>query len=98
MRERGSFGRAAEARLHAVGREPADRDARRIIGERLVDRPGGPRAVSLTEAGTLLLRHAEAIIARLEAARADMVSLQAGETGSLRLAPIRASAHACSPR
>ena len=57
----------------------------RIVGEKLVERPGGPRAVSLTEAGTLLLRHAEAIVARLDAARADMASLRAGETGTLRV-------------
>ena len=30
----------------------------RIVGEQLVERPGGPRPVSLTEAGQLLLRHA----------------------------------------
>ena len=57
----------------------------RIVGEKLVERPGGPRAVSMTEAGTLLLRHAEAIVARLDAARADMLALRAGETGALRV-------------
>ena len=57
----------------------------RIVGETLVERPGGPRAVSLTDAGELLLRHAEAIVARLEAARADMAALRAGETGTLRV-------------
>jgi DNA-binding transcriptional LysR family regulator len=39
----------------------------------------------MTEAGTLLLRHAEAIVNRLDAARADMLALRAGETGSLRV-------------
>src|SRR5262249_9718670 len=39
----------------------------------------------LTEAGHLLLRHAEAIVARLDAARADMAALRAGETGTLRV-------------
>ena len=58
----------------------------RLVGERLVERPGGPRAISLTEAGSLLLRHAEAIVHRLDAARADMLALRAGETGSLRVA------------
>src|SRR6186713_2363932 len=53
----------------------------RIVGERLVERPGGPRAISMTEAGELLLRHAEAIVNRLDAARADMAALRAGETG-----------------
>jgi DNA-binding transcriptional LysR family regulator len=40
----------------------------------------------MTEAGQLLLRHAEAIVNRLDAARADMASLRAGETGALRVA------------
>ena len=30
----------------------------RIVGQRLIDRPGGPRPVTLTDAGTLLLTHA----------------------------------------
>ena len=33
----------------------------------------------------LLLRHAEAIVARLDAARADIAALRAGETGTLRV-------------
>jgi DNA-binding transcriptional LysR family regulator len=83
----GTFGRAAERLGYtqsAVSQQIATLE--RLVGDRLIDRPGGPRAVSLTEAGKLLLRHAEAITARLDAARADMVALQAGETGSLRVA------------
>jgi DNA-binding transcriptional LysR family regulator len=83
----GTFGRAAERLGYtqsAVSQQIATLE--RIVGERLIDRPGGPRSVSLTDAGTLLLRHAEAITARLEAARADMASLRAGETGTLRVA------------
>ena len=52
---------------------------------KIVERPGGPRAVSLTDAGEVLLRHAEAIVARLDAARADIAALRAGETGALRV-------------
>jgi DNA-binding transcriptional LysR family regulator len=82
----GSFGRAAERLGYtqsAVSQQIATLE--RIVGEKLLERPGGPRAVSLTDAGELLLRHAEAIVARLDAARADMAALRAGETGSLRV-------------
>jgi DNA-binding transcriptional LysR family regulator len=41
--------------------------------------------VSLTEAGDLLLRHADAIAARLQAAQADLVALDAGDAGPLRI-------------
>jgi molybdate transport repressor ModE-like protein len=82
----GSFGRAAERLGYtqsAVSQQIATLE--RIVGETLVERPGGPRAVSLTDAGKLLLRHAEAIVARLDAARADITALRAGETGTLRV-------------
>jgi len=57
----------------------------RAVGQKLVERPGGPRPVALTEAGTLLLRHADAIVAQLDAAEADMAALAAGAAGPLRL-------------
>ena len=82
----GSFGRAAEALGYtqsAISQQIQTLE--RIIGERLLERPGGPRAVSLTEAGRLLLRHAEAIVARLHAAQADMAALVQGQTGALRI-------------
>jgi DNA-binding transcriptional LysR family regulator len=55
----------------------------RVAGVRLVERPGGPKAVSLTDAGELLLRHAEGIVARLAAAQADLAAVAAGAAGSL---------------
>ena len=84
--EEGSFGRAG-ARLgytqSAVSQQIATLE--RAVGERLLERPGGPRPVSLTEAGDILLRHADAIVARLDAARADLEALAAGEAGALRI-------------
>src|SRR5918995_923114 len=82
----GSFGRAAVALGYtqsAVSQQIQMLE--RIVGERLLERPGGPRAVSLTEAGTLLLRHAEAIVGRLRAAQADMAALAQGLAGALRV-------------
>src|SRR5215210_5465580 len=82
----GTFGRAAQRLGYtqsAVSQQIATLE--RLVGQRLVERPGGPRPVSLTEAGRLLLRHAAAIVARLEAARADLEALGAGAAGSLRV-------------
>ena len=82
----GSFGRAAESLGYtqsAISQQIQTLE--RLVGERLLERPGGPRAVSLTEAGRLLLRHAEAIVARLQAAQADMAALASGEGGRLRV-------------
>jgi DNA-binding transcriptional LysR family regulator len=82
----GSFGRAAERLGYtqsAVSQQIATLE--RIVGEKLVERPGGPRPVSLTEAGRLLLRHADSIVARLQAAQADLHALRTGEAGLLRV-------------
>src|SRR5436190_9433407 len=57
----------------------------RIVGQKLIERPGGPRPVSLTDAGRLLLGHAEGITARLQAAQADLEALSAGDAGMLRI-------------
>jgi DNA-binding transcriptional LysR family regulator len=84
--EEGTFGRAAERLGYtqsAISQQIATLE--RIVGHRLIVRPGGPRPVSLTEAGELLLRHADAIAARLLAAQADLAALDAGESGPLRI-------------
>ena len=84
--DEGSFGRAAERLGYtqsAVSQQIATLE--RIVGLRLVERPGGPRPISLTEAGSILLRHADAIQARLLAAKADMSALEAGDAGRLRV-------------
>ena len=86
LSEEGSFGRAAHRLGYtqsAISQQIATLE--RIVDERLVERPGGPRPIALTEAGRLLLRHAESIMARLQAAQADLSSLSAGEAGSLRV-------------
>ena len=86
LAEEGSFGRAARRLGYtqsAVSQQIATLE--RIVGERLVERPGGPRPISLTEAGRLLLRHADSIVARLQAAQADLHALRAGEAGTLRV-------------
>ena len=81
-----SFGRAARELGYtqsAVSQQIAQLE--RIVGQRLFDRPGGPRRVEPTEAGLLLLGHADAIVARLDAARADMAALAEGAAGTLQV-------------
>ena len=84
--QEGTFGKAA-VRLgytqSAISQQIATLE--RIVGAQLIDRPGGPRRVSLTEAGHVLLGHAESIVGRLKAAQADLAALSAGESGSLRV-------------
>jgi DNA-binding transcriptional LysR family regulator len=84
--EEGSFGRAA-TRLgytqSAISQQIAMLE--RIVGQRLVERPGGPRPISITKAGELMLTHADGIMARLRAAQADLSALGAGDAGPLRI-------------
>src|SRR6266576_5544726 len=81
-----SFGRAARELGYtqsAVSQQIALLE--RNVGQRLVDRPGGPRPVDLTDAGRLLLRHADAIVAQLDAAQADLAAFTEGAAGPLRV-------------
>src|SRR5881394_2450708 len=81
-----SFGAAARELGYtqsAVSQQIAQLE--RIVGQQLFHRPGGPRRVEPTEAGLLLLGHADAIVARLDAARADMAALAEGAAGTLRV-------------
>ncbi|WP_217924100.1 LysR family transcriptional regulator [Miltoncostaea oceani] len=84
--EAGSFGGAATLLGYtqsAVSQQIATLE--RATGVRLIDRPGGPRRISMTEAGRVLLRHAERITADMEAAWADLAALADGATGTLRV-------------
>lgn len=71
--EEGSF-RAAAERLgyvqSAVSQQIASLE--RIVGRRLVERSRGTKRPSLTEAGRLLLAHADATIARMRLADAEL--------------------------
>ncbi len=82
----GSFGRAAESLGYtqsAISQQIASLES--IVGERLVERTRGPGRVTLTEAGKLLGRHAEAVVARINAAQADLTAFVQGEAGVLRV-------------
>ena len=73
------------ARLHAVGGQPADRDAG-AAGRSAAGGAAGRPAPGLDHRGrNVLLRHADGIVARLRAAQADLAALQDGSAGSLRV-------------
>jgi len=57
----------------------------RAAGLQLLDRPGGRRPVTPTEAGQRLLRHARRASAAMRAAEADLHALAQGEAGTLRV-------------
>jgi len=58
---------------------------RQLTGQRLIERSRGKRTVELTQAGRLLLGHADSIEARMRAAEADLRALAAGQSGTLRV-------------
>ena len=81
-----SFGRAARELGYtqsAISQQIARLE--QAVGQKLVERPGGPRRVDLTDAGRLLLRHADVIVAQLDAAGADMAAFAEGAAGPLRV-------------
>lgn len=57
----------------------------RAAGMTLLDRPGGRRPVTPTDAGERLLRHARRAAAAMRAAEADLRALAEGEAGTLRV-------------
>src|SRR5215469_3260616 len=86
IQERGSFWAASDfldCSPSAVSQQLATLE--RIVGHRLVERSRGRRRVSLTQAGTVLVRHADAIVARLRAAEADFAAFARGASGALRV-------------
>ncbi|MDQ6670876.1 MAG: LysR family transcriptional regulator [Chloroflexota bacterium] len=84
--EERSFGRAAERLGYtqsAVSHQIAALEG--LVGQRVVERARGHRSVELTQAGSVLARHADAIVARLRAAQADYAAFTDGVAGVLRV-------------
>jgi len=79
-----SFGRAAEALAYTQGAVSQQIGAlEKALGVPLFRRPGGPRPVELTEAGRLLLGHADEVFATLRRAAGDLAGLRGGTRGRL---------------
>ena len=70
----------------------------RVVGQRLVDRGSGPRPVTLTGAGVAVLEHARWILDRLEVARSELVALEEGSAGSLRVGTFQSAGARLLPR
>src|SRR4051794_40167759 len=82
----GSFRRAA-TRLgyvqSAISHQIAALES--LAGKRLIERSRGTRPLALTEAGEILLAHADAVIARVRAAQADLAALDGDGVAALRV-------------
>src|SRR5260370_10513214 len=77
-----SFGRAAERLGYtqsAVSHQIAALEG--LVGERVIERGRGQRSVQMTQAGALLARHADSIVARLRAPQADYAAVTEGAAG-----------------
>src|SRR5947208_17073121 len=82
----GSFRRAAERLGYvqsAISHQIAALES--LTGKRLVERSRGTRPIALTPAGEVLLAHADAVIARMRAAQADLAALDGEGTTTLRV-------------
>jgi DNA-binding transcriptional LysR family regulator len=82
----GSFRRAA-SRLgyvqSAISHQIAALEG--LTGRRLIERSRGTRPLALTPAGEIMLAHAQAVIARVRAAQADLAELEGIGPGALRV-------------
>jgi DNA-binding transcriptional LysR family regulator len=93
---RGSFSAAADSLAYtqsAVSQQIATLE--REAGTRLVERT--PRGVRLTDAGRVLVEHAEAILARLADAEAELEAIAGLRGGRLRLAGFPSAAATIVP-
>jgi DNA-binding transcriptional LysR family regulator len=84
--QEGSFARAADRLGYTQSALSQQiRALERIVGMRLLQRRSGRSPLGPTDAGALLLRHADRIVASLQAADADLGALRQGAAGTLRV-------------
>jgi DNA-binding transcriptional LysR family regulator len=94
----GTFARAAERLGYtqsAVSQQIAALE--RAVGERVFDRPGGPRAVELTPFGAELLRGGRDLLGRVEALADDLDRFRAGHSGRLTVGTFQSVSSAVLP-
>jgi DNA-binding transcriptional LysR family regulator len=97
--DEGTFARAAE-RLgftqSAVSQQIAGLE--RLVGGAVFDRPGGPRPVTLTPLGDVLLRHAGDILQHLHALSEDLDRFRTGDVGRLDIGTFQSVSVELLPR
>ena len=82
----GSFGAAAdELGLSQATVSQQIAALERLVGTRLFERPGGPRPISLTPTGRVLLPSAEHILGHVRSAQRDVDDTLAGSAGRLSI-------------
>jgi DNA-binding transcriptional LysR family regulator len=94
----GTFARAADRLGYtqsAVSQQIAALE--RAVGERVFDRPGGPRAVELTPFGAELLRGGRDLLGRVEALADDLDRFRAGHSGRLTIGTFQSVSSAVLP-
>jgi DNA-binding transcriptional LysR family regulator len=95
----GTFGRAA-ARLgytqSAVSQQIAALE--RIIGDKVFDRPGGPRPVELTPLGSHVLTAGRELLARVDALSLDLDLYRTGSVGRLAIGTFQSVSATLLPR
>ncbi len=95
----GTFARAAERLGYtqsAVSQQIAALE--RAVGDKVFDRPGGPRAVELTPFGAELLRGGRDLLGRVEALAGDLDRFRAGHSGRLTIGTFQSVSSAVLPR
>jgi DNA-binding transcriptional LysR family regulator len=94
-----SFARAADSLGYtqpAVSQQVAQLE--RIVGQRLFERSSGRPEATLTNAGGLLLEHVDVLVARLTAARQDLLDFSRGEAGTVRIGAFQSALARVLPR
>ncbi len=94
----GTFARAAERLGYtqsAVSQQIASLE--RAMGEKVFDRPGGPRAVELTPFGAELLRGGRDLLARVDALVDHLDRFRAGPSGRLTIGTFQSVSSAVLP-
>jgi molybdate transport repressor ModE-like protein len=70
----------------------------KVVGARLIERSPGTGPLALTPAGEMLLHHADEVLARVSAAKADLTRLAAGEAADVRVGVFQGLATPVIPR